>query len=136
MLDKGSVFQDSRRSQIEVERAQVYSKLNTKMLWRKSRVLPGLYGTARSWDMQVKVLDVIKSTMVSRPFNAGTRQAGGLVNLGQIHAIHGSIKDTGHERNRKSGRCAVAQKAVAYGEQAIVAGCLGALWIVAGLLQT
>jgi hypothetical protein len=133
MLNKGSVFQDSRRPQAEVEGAQVYSKLNTKML-RKSRVLPGLYGIARSWDMQVKVLDVIKSTMLSRPFNAGTRQVGGLVNLGQIHAIHGSIKDTGRERNRKSGRCAVAQEAVAYGEQAIIAGCLGASWIVAGLL--
>lgn len=56
------------------------------------------------------------------------------MNLGQIHTIYGSIKDTGHGRNRKSGRCAVAQKAVAHGEQAIVAGCLGAPWIVAGLL--
>jgi hypothetical protein len=63
MLDKGSVFQDSRRPQAEVERAQVYSKLNTKML-RKIRVLPGLYGIPRSWDMQVNVLDVIKSTIL------------------------------------------------------------------------
>jgi hypothetical protein len=72
--------------------------------------------------------------MLSRPFNAGTRQVGGLMNLGQIYTIYGSIKDTGHGRNRKSGRCAVAQEAVAHGEQAIVAGCLGASWIGAGLL--
>jgi hypothetical protein len=63
MLDKGSVFQDSCRPQAEVVRAQVYSKLNTKML-RKIRVLSGLYGTLRSWDMQVNVLDVIKSTIL------------------------------------------------------------------------
>ena len=48
---------------MEAESAQVYFKLNTKML-RKSRVLPGLYGIARSWDMQVNVLDVIKSTIL------------------------------------------------------------------------
>ena len=63
MLKEGSVFQDSCRPQMEAESAQVYFKLNTKML-RKSRVLPGLYGIARSWDMQVNVLDVIKSTIL------------------------------------------------------------------------